>query len=143
MPPHRQGYWKLRKLRTLRLAACALVAAGIAACEAGSDVLVQGLDLFSVRSIRELPADRARRWVEEGGATLVGAGGLAAGEASEAARRGELGAALVVSDEPASDLRIAAELSRAGVARVAVVRGGGPAWAAARSPTLARGPDGG
>ena len=113
------------------------------ACEPASDVLVEALDLVGLRSIRELPADRALRWAEGDGVIVVGAGGIGAGEAVAAARRGELGAALVISDEPDSGLRIAAELARAGVARVGVVRGGRRAWAEARAPTLALGPDGG
>jgi len=125
-----------------RAAAWALLACGLVACELASDLIVEGLDLASVRSIRELPPERALRWVEADGVIVVGAGGIGGAEAIAAARRGEIGAALVISDEPASGLRIAAELARAGVPRVGVVRGGSRAWAEAQAPTLALGPDG-
>jgi len=125
-----------------RAAACALLACALVACELASDLVAEGLDLASVRNIRELPPERALRWLEADGVMVVGGRGIGEAEAIAAARRGEVGVALVIGDEPAGALRIAAELARAGVPRVGVVRGGSRAWAEARPPTLALAPDG-
>jgi hypothetical protein len=118
----------------------ALFALALGAVAAGAGCDLDGaLAALGKPSFREVDARQARDWVRDGGALLLQARGegqpahrlrgarmVAPGEAlaeDDAGRR-----IVIVAEEADFGLSLGARLARAGIADVAVVSGGLPAW---------------
>ena len=126
------------------LAAAALALAGQLGCDAPA-----GLAWLGMRSIREVPASDAAAWLDSDRAVVVqvrhpderlaplpGAHPMRPEDPLPDALGKELGSGrwlLVVGSQDDEALRLAARLSRAGLSRVAVVRGDASALAGLRT----------